>query len=258
MSTGVSTGVSGDLDAALAGLSSEKLEELFTFVAGNTVFTLYLEAGHMLVSELQLPVLGQEEDAVDMLAALTMLELDTEDMDILLINAMIGWFLLAPENGDLDSFFGAHDLDIQRGYRTLCLMVGADPEVFGELATELGLPLDRQESCAFDYEQAADAWSVLTEPYVRPEGERGGRISLSYEPAETGQASVALFLRESGLMEEVAADLDGFYRLPAPVRFSAAACGEDNAFWDPDRREMTLCYELLQTFAWAYLDNLAN
>ncbi|MTH95518.1 hypothetical protein E1297_05945 [Roseibium sp. RKSG952] len=253
----VSTGLEG-LDAKLEHLSSEDLQLLLNFVAGNTLFTLYHEAGHMLISELGLPVLGQEEDAVDNLATVMMLSDDTRDMDQLLSQAMIGWFLIASQNHDNLVFYGEHDLDLQRGYQMLCLMVGADPDAFEDLANDLDLPEDRRETCAFDYEQSADSWDLVTDPFLRPEGHRGDRITVAYAQPEPGQASMALFLQESELMEMVAEDLDGLYALPDKITFQAMACGEENAYWDPQAREMTLCYELMAGFSEIFLDLLGT
>lgn len=246
------------LEERLAELSSEELEELLVFVAGNALFTLYHEGGHMLVSELELPVLAQEEDAVDNLATVSMLSADTDDMDLLLTNAMIGWFLIAEESYESLIFYDEHDLDQQRGYRILCLMVGADEEAFLELARDLGLPEERIETCGYDYEQTADSWEYATDPYVREKETPGGKIKISHEAAPDSLAALALFLKESELMEQVALELDTFYDLPEKVTFRAASCGEENAFWDPQAREVILCHELLGGFAAIYLEFLLN
>ena len=161
-------------DARLAELASEDLEDLLVFVGGNALFAAYHEAGHMLVSELNIPVLGQEEDAVDNLATLSMLAADDDETDLLLINAMIGWFLVASLGSDDLVFYGEHDLDEQRGYRILCLMVGADEDAFLDLARDLDLPEERIETCAFDYEQTAASWEAVTDPYLR-DGDTPGR-----------------------------------------------------------------------------------
>eukprot|EP00903_Cladosiphon_okamuranus_P001437 g1435.t1 len=241
------------LDDEIAALSEDEREELFVFVAGNALFTLYHEGGHMLVSELELPVLAQEEDAVDNLATVSMLAADTEDMDLYLTQAMIGWFLIAEEAYEDLIFYAEHDLDQQRGYRMLCLMVGSDEDAFLELAEDLDLPDERIETCAFDYEQAADSWEVVTDPYVREEDGPGGKIKVAHEAAPEGLHSMAIFIKESGLLELVAEELDTFYDLPEEVTFRAAACEEENAFWDPQSREVILCHELLGGFAEIYL-----
>jgi len=241
------------LDQEIADLPRAELEEMFVFVAGNALFTLYHEGGHMLISELGLPVLAQEEDAVDNLATVSMLAADSDDMDTYLTQAMYGWFLIADEAYDNLVFYDEHDLDKQRGYAMLCLMVGADEDAFLDLARELDLPEERIETCGFDYDQAADSWEIVTDPYVRDGDAPGGKIKIVHEPAPEGLEAMALFLKESGLMELVAKELDTFYELPEEVTFRAAACGEENAFWDPEQREVILCHELLGGFADIFL-----
>ncbi|MEP3048874.1 MAG: DUF4344 domain-containing metallopeptidase [Roseibium sp.] len=241
------------LDETLSELTSEELEELLVFVAGNALFTLYHEGGHMLISELGLPVLAQEEDAVDNLATVTMLSADNEDMDLLLINAMIGWFMIAGESYDDLIFYDEHDLDEQRGYRMLCLMVGADEEAFLGFAKDLELPEDRIDTCLFDYEQAADSWEFATEPFARDSDTPAGKIKVVHEPAPEGLQALGLFLKEAELLEQVADELDTLYDLPKKVTFRATTCGEENAFWDPGNREVILCHELLGGFADIYL-----
>ncbi|WP_269582594.1 DUF4344 domain-containing metallopeptidase [Roseibium sp. Sym1] len=241
------------LDQVITGLPQDDLEDLFVFVAGNVLFTLYHEGGHMLISELGLPVLAQEEDAVDNLATVTMLAADNDDMDLYLAQAMIGWFLIAEEAYEDLVFYDEHDLDQQRGYAILCLMVGADPSAFRGLARDLELPADRIESCGYDYEQAADSWDIVTSPHLRDADDPGGKIRVVHEPAPAGLDSMAVFLKESELMELVAEELDTFYDLPEEVTFRATTCNEENAFWDPDTRELILCHELLGGFAEIFL-----
>lgn len=247
-----------NLEQDLSLLTTNELEDLFSFVAGNTLFTLYHEAGHMLVSELNLPVLGKEENAVDNLATVSMLASDTEDMDLYLTNAMIGWFVIAGSQPEDMVYYGEHDLDEQRGYQTLCLMVGADPDAFSEVAYDLEMPEDRMIQCEDEYAKTAESWNEVTEPFARSEETAGGKINVSYQPAPEGLRSMEVFLSESKLMEQVGAEFDTLYDLPQPVKFQAASCGEENAFWDPEKREVTICYELLGGFAGLYLNALSD
>jgi len=60
-------------DPGLKDLTLEQRKSLIEFVAGNMLFVLNHELGHALVSEMGLPVLGKEEDAVDAFAVLAML-----------------------------------------------------------------------------------------------------------------------------------------------------------------------------------------
>ncbi|WP_256377433.1 DUF4344 domain-containing metallopeptidase [Roseibium sp. TrichSKD4] len=200
-------------------------------------------------------MMGQEEDAVDNLATVSMLASDTPQMDEYLVMAMLGWFALAAESYDELVFYGEHDLDQQRGYQTLCLMVGAD-EQFNDLASDLGLPDDRIDSCIYEYELAADSWEAVTADVVRPEGEKGNKISVVYEPAPEDLKEVADLFQESGLLEQVAGEMDDTFELPEKITYKAQSCGEMNAFWDPEAREMVMCYELMALFATVFVEEL--
>lgn len=246
------------LDDRLTGLSSEELENLLVFVGGNALFAAYHEAGHMLISEFRIPVLGQEEDAVDNLATIVMLSDDSEDRDLLLINAMIGWFLVSSDEENDLVFYGEHDLDEQRGYRILCLMVGADEETFADIARDLEMPDERIESCAYDYAQTSDSWREVTDPHTSDSNVPGGKVTVSHEPASDGLKSVALFLKEAGILEQVAEDLDTYFKLPEQITLRTTSCGGSNAYWDANDRSVTLCHELLGAFAELYLDEIAD
>jgi len=246
------------LAEVIDALSEDDFNDLIDFVAGNSLFTLYHEAGHMLVSELKLPVLGQEEDAVDNLATVTMLAADTEDMDIMLSSAMFGWFLIGEDSFEDLVFYDEHDLNQQRGFQILCLMVGSDPDAFGDLAADLGLPDDRAQNCPFDYEQSASSWEAVTDPHVKEVGDTSRKIKVVHDPAPGETAPFDIFLKESELLETVAEEIDELYQLPEPVTFRAGTCGQENAFWDPNIREVILCHELVAGFATLYLNALAN
>ena len=246
------------LDERLAELSSEELENLLVFVGGNALFATYHEAGHMLISEFRIPVLGQEEDAVDNLATIVMLSDETDDRDLLLINAMIGWFLVSSDEETDLVFYGEHDLDEQRGFRILCLMVGADEETFADIARDLEMPDERIESCAYDYAQTSDSWREVTDPHTSDSDEPGGKVSVSHEPASEGLESVVLFMKEAEILEQVAEDLDTYFKLPEQITLRTTSCGGSNAYWDANDRSVTLCHELLGAFAELYLDEIAN
>jgi len=54
-----------DSDARLAQLTPQQRKDLVEFVAGNMLFVVVHEMGHVLITEMGLPVLGREEDAAD-------------------------------------------------------------------------------------------------------------------------------------------------------------------------------------------------
>jgi hypothetical protein len=77
-----------------------------------------------------------------------------------LVEAAKGWFLSVrrdKKEGDEVDYYDTHGLDEQRAYQIVCLMVGADPVRFKDLADETKLPEDRQKSCARDYSRASSS-----------------------------------------------------------------------------------------------------
>ncbi|WP_346897767.1 DUF4344 domain-containing metallopeptidase [uncultured Roseibium sp.] len=248
----------GVLDSRLERLQTDDLEDLFGFVAGNVMFALYHEGGHMLASEFGLPVPDQEEDAIDNLATVTMLSVKDADMDLWLSNAMIGLFLIADGKAEALPFYTEHNLNLQRGGRMLCLMVGTDEGSFGQLATDLGLPAESRTGCANESQEAWQSWQQAIGSRLRNSDKPAGKISIYYRMVPPDLASMEIFLKESGLLELVAQNFDTLYALPDKVTFTAKPCGEGNAYWDPGKRELTLCYELMAGFAEIYLDQVAN
>src|SRR3954463_16242960 len=111
----------------LRNLSERQRIERVEFVIGNTLFVLLHELGHVLITEMKLPVLGRAEDAADTFAALRLLTIGTSFTERVLRVASQGWFL----NGGRDQqtgaeplYFGEHSLNEQRAYQIVCLTVG--------------------------------------------------------------------------------------------------------------------------------------
>src|SRR3954469_9011923 len=113
------------------------------------------ELGHELVSELDLMVLGREEDVADAYATIGVLKCGADFSRRVLVEAAKGWFMSAQRGrkvGDVPQYYERHGLDEQRAYQIVCLMVGSDPAGFADLADEAELPAERRRSCGWDYD----------------------------------------------------------------------------------------------------------
>jgi hypothetical protein len=237
------------------------LGEAMTFALHDAAFTMYHEIGHMLVGELGLPVLGKEEDAVDALATIWLLEFDEgEDSYDALINAADGWYFNAVNSTgsgvDDFSYYSDHSLDIQRAYAMVCMMVGKDPEVFGETADIYELDADQQEACGYTYEQAFTSWMTLLDPHLT-EDETGAVIEVIYEDAGDYE-DYAQALKDYRIMEYAAETVAASFNLPGPVSFRATQCGEPNAFYDPSASEVIYCYEMAEHMFYMYLYDIVG
>ena len=56
-------------------------------------------------------------------------------------------------------------------------------------------------------------------------------------------------MQGSGTLQEMAGALNSIFVLPRNIGLRYAECGEANAYYDPETREITLCLELMQSMA---------
>lgn len=240
-------------------LTNSQQEAATQFVMGNVRHTMLHEIGHLLVDQLELPVLGREEDAVDTMATLMMLDTGMQDDVIGLQDTIDGWLyseVNRPSRGYVNSdFYGAHSLDIQRSFAIACLMVGSDFDLHTSYATRVSLPMDRQYSCAEDYRIAEMGWRDVLEPHRR-EGTIGATINVQYRSSRGEFPEVEALLRQERVLEQYADWVAKSFILPNPVRMTAENCGEINAFYDLETREVILCYEWVDFFYDLYVEEV--
>jgi hypothetical protein len=238
----------------LKKLSPEKKKALVEFTLGNTMFVLAHEMGHVVISELALPVLGKEEDAADSFGALWALQIRSAFSERVLIEAAKGWVLSSyrdKKQGNELAFYDEHGLDLQRAYFVVCLMLGSDPEKFKALAKEAKLPEERQTSCVRDYKNALWSWDLALKPHRRSADQPKITVNVSYKDDEK-YAIQAKVLRDMGLLEAIAQQAADRFSWPRPFSIVARECGEPNATWNAGTQTLTLCYELAQEFIELY------
>jgi hypothetical protein len=243
-------------EPSLKRLSEEQRQSVVEFVAGNMLFVLLHEMAHVLVTEMGLPVLGREEDAADAFATVTLLKLGTAFSHRVLVEAAQGWFLSDKRDRWQRltlTFYDAHGLDKQRAYQIVCLMVGSNPEQFGDLADETGLPEDRQQTCMGDYSNASWSWNKVLEPHRRSE-EPKTNVAVIYGDGKHQFDVYARSLRSIRLLETVVDHAVDQFVWRKPFTVQIQSCGNVNADWDITSRKLTLCYEMAQDFARLYRD----
>jgi hypothetical protein len=233
-------------------LTPEQVDENVVYVLGNVTNTMFHEFAHGLVSELEIPVLGKEEDAVDAFANVVMVNHDDDPaLDAMMVAVADDYFTAGQyeDGNDAGMQMDEHSMSAQRAFNVICILVGADPEKFRQAAENAGMPPERQESCAFDYEQAANAWDKLLADHYLLEGEKPvSKITITYGKPAAGQEAIAKLIKGSGIIEAVADQMIGLIKMPNPLSVNVTACDEENAFWSPEDRSVTLCYELAQGY----------
>ena len=198
----------------------------------------YHEMGHALIDVMQLPVLGLEEDAADVLSVVMIDRLwDAESSEAKVAAVASFWGTSALESAEAGyetAYWGVHSPDERRYFTYLCLYYGGAPEEREALAIDFGLPEDRAATCADEFDLAAGSWGVFLD-----ELEAAG-------PGESlvwmGEGEPADFV-EAAILEEVQY-LNSIWTLPVEVGVQVGPCDEANAFYDPSERMITMCTEL--------------
>jgi putative metallopeptidase DUF4344 len=246
-----------DADPGMKKMPNNQRMSLLEFVAGNLVFVLQHEMGHAQISERKLPVLGaRDEDAADVFAILTMLEMGNVMSYRVLEQAAMGWFLTArrqEKQGDMLEFYEAHGLDKQRAYQIVCLMVGYDGEMFKQLADDSKLPKARRESCGADYRFAQRGWEAILKPHRRAPDQEKTQIDIMYGEAKGKLKIFADAAQTARLLENLRDYAADTFLWNAPLKIVMTSCGQSNANWNPFTRQVTLCYEMAQELAELYV-----
>ena len=236
-------------------MSPERVERGVEFVTGNILFVISHESGHALVSELQIPVLGHEEDAVDAFATITLLRLKDAFADRVVTNAARGWFFgdqRDKKEGVKTEYYDEHGLDLQRAYNIICLMVGFEPEKFRALADEVKIPRERQDSCKRDYGNTAWSWDKVLKPYLRTPDQPKAKIAVTYGPASSEYELLGEAARKIQILENVAEHLSDAYVWPAPIALEMKTCGSSGAQFEFGSKKIVVCYEILDEFSELY------
>lgn len=240
--------------------SKKQRAEIRRFASNNSLFVLYHEIGHLLFHQLEMPVLGREEDAADNMATWTLLSQGTKEANRALSDAAQGWVLsgVAYDSGGEESDYAEnHSLDKQRAYQIVCLMVGMDQKSFAPIANEYRIDSDRQDTCQWDYDTVDNSLRRLLGAAGHKRGQATDVIVQYHEPGSGLEAAADAF-KSSGVFDQVADELRRNYSLKQAVAFNAQRCGEANAFYDPETVEVIFCYELMQDYMDLYSSNLVT
>jgi hypothetical protein len=244
-----------DADPKLKQYAPKRVQAVAEFVVGNMLFVLLHETAHTAITQMGLPVLGRMEDAADTFATLRLIRIGSEFSHRVLTEAAQGWFMADRrdrDTGDKVAFYDEHELNQQRAYQIVCLMVGSDVDMFKELALETKLPESRQDTCAGDFSNAAYSWDLLLKPHLRAPDQPKAEIGAVYGPAEGRNARARQVLSSVRLLETVAEHIADQYAWPADFSLEMASCGFPNARWELQTHKLTMCYELAIDFSDLY------
>jgi hypothetical protein len=242
-------------DPRMKKLPEWRRREAVEFVTGNMLFIVVHELGHAIMSEMELAVLGREEDAADAFAIFTGLKIGTDFSRNVLVEAAGGWYLSNlrdKKEGQRPLFYDEHGLNAQRAYQIICFLVGSDPTRFRRLADRTEMPKSRQESCKGDYAVTAWSWEKALKPYLRKPDQPPTRIDAIYGDAPGKLAVFARSFRTLHFLESIIQHANA-YAWPKPFALEMRTCnGKADARWSPSQHKIIICYEIVSDFADLY------
>ena len=153
-------------DTVFAGITS------FDVMFGQLFYAVAHEMGHAMFDLLDVPVFGRAEDAADGFATYMMLNLGKQDAQRLILGAAYSYrdYVKNPRVCvPLIAFADAHGAPMQRYYNLLCIVYGADPQLFAGLIEKGYLPKSRADSCRIEYKEVYFAFSKVIAPHLDEE-----------------------------------------------------------------------------------------
>jgi hypothetical protein len=137
-------------------------------VIGPLIDTSLHEFSHAIFDMLNIPVLGREEDAADLVAAYINLHLGKGIARRVVMGTAWAYGNEAKHavRMPLEKFANEHGTPAQRAYNELCIAYGADPITYGDLVIKGLLPTARAEACGDEYKKIESAFNLLIMPHL--------------------------------------------------------------------------------------------
>jgi hypothetical protein len=130
-------------------------------------------------------------------------------------------------------------------------MVGSDLDKFADLATQVKMPQDRQETCAGDYSNASWSWETVLKPHLRAPDQPKQKVTVTYGPPGD-YAIIAQALKTIGMLEMLRDYAANRFVWRRPIGFDVKSCGQPDLHWDLSTQKILVCYEMAQDFANLY------
>lgn len=195
------------------------------YVFDNVRATLYHELAHAIIEMLEVPILGQEEDAADVLSAIMINGRHSEADAVRIAGNSIQSFAYDADEEEAGgrelSLWDVHGPSRQRYYNTICIFYGAKPKQRTQFAEDLGLPEDRAEYCPDEYEMAARGWDPILERI------RSAEKNYSIEFRHDTSTDVGRLVAKE--LESMIAELNSDFSLPRRLDIALKRCGSEDS-----------------------------
>ncbi|MEX0309924.1 MAG: DUF4344 domain-containing metallopeptidase [Tateyamaria sp.] len=166
------------LSVSLFATSPAAANELPEPVANALLHVIAHEAGHAVMREFDLPILGPEEDIAEDFATV-FVYLTLPDRAEAIIDARARQHIA---DGVTPGPFSEYRPDVQSAGRMVCLLYGFDPDRFAALADRHAMDMDSRDACADMAPEVLRSWRrTLTPLWIDPDA-RVTEVGLRVDP----------------------------------------------------------------------------
>lgn len=229
------------------------------FVLGNIEYILLHELSHLVIRDFDVPVIGPEESAADYIATIVLINAERFDPSradrarqylLATANGLATTWEIYEQEGASAKYWDNHGLTIQRFFNIVCLLYGSDETLFAGLPARVGLPANRADRCADEYARAERSLDWLLQNYGRkPTDPPSSEPRLTFETPPTRNASRAIeAMNATGMLRNTLRLFSERFSLPADFKIGFRSCGQTQALWYPEPRELVICYELIDFY----------
>jgi hypothetical protein len=189
---------------------------------------------------------GTSDAALDAGAIVLANETGGNENGAVALEAISGW-LAAETTPDRQSEVPGFSRERERGL--ICLLFGADADAHAALARRAGFDPAAQSDCAARYGEARRKWRGWLQPFRKGTGaasQGGPLLRLSFAPTvDDADQAIADAMQKNGLFQLLTDDFNARLTMPRPITALLTQCGEPKVFYNADRGEAVVCYELL-------------
>lgn len=174
-----------DQIAELLAQQVEDEAQLTQALSGVLSFVALHEVGHAVVAVRAVPMIGNEETAVDQFAV--WLLIDGKEGDLAVLSAAAAFAAGMTLGGDDPS--GAHATDAQRYFNLVCWLAGSNPDRKAQVISDWALPIERAQGCEQEYQQLSQGWRRLLASPMAPTKAPPAKPSAAQPAASMPQRS---------------------------------------------------------------------
>ena len=159
-------------------------------VVGSIVGALLHELGHAVFDMNEVPVMGREEDAADLIATFIALQFSKDVARTVVRGTAYLHKVFFAFGAPL--YWDNHGTGLQRYYNSLCIAYGGAPDLFKELVAKSDMPKSRLDNCAHEYRAGRACLQEDAATLHRSgEDEAGAIQDVAQSDTATGRTSAA-------------------------------------------------------------------